>query len=319
MSYQWKGRWRGINSYPVTVFTPDYKVDYDAQRVLFRQLINNGISGMSLNGHTAEGEALTKEEKINIIKIAKEEAKGKIPIGSAVTGNTYDEAAGLAKEFEKLGLDFIMILAPNIYLFDARYAPEYGIEYHKAVARSVNVPVVFHQVYGTVDEYPTDAFAKIFREIDNLIGVKLATNWDTLWHKLEADMRALRALGRDNISLFPAGILLPAFSTGLADGTFTGYTNFGAKQILALWNAINQNNLEEARRINEQIHPVEAALCYNPMSDLIARYKEVAYMMGLIPSPTVRPPKLQVNEQGREKIREALIQAQLLPAKKSKK
>jgi 4-hydroxy-tetrahydrodipicolinate synthase len=315
--YQWKGRWQGVCVFPITCFTPDYKVDYDAQRSLFHYLVESGVSGMGVNGHTGEGEVLTLEERKKIIKIAQEEVKGKIPISTGLHAHTFEEGIEQAKELEKTGVDIIMILSPGIYLCDNRQVPEYGIAYHKAIAKAINIPVVMHQVYGTVDEYPTDALVRMFREIDSLIGVKLANSWDTLWAKLEADMRALRAIGRDNISVFPAGRFLPTFSTGLADGTFTGYTNFGTKQVLALWNAINQNNLREARKIyNEELFPVEAALYYNPMADLIARYKEACCMLGLIPSSTVRPPKLPISDQGRELIREALIKVKLLPATK---
>ena len=46
--YQWKGRWTGINVFPITCFTPDLNVDYDAMRKLFRYLVNAGVAGQGV-------------------------------------------------------------------------------------------------------------------------------------------------------------------------------------------------------------------------------------------------------------------------------
>ena len=223
MGYKWKEKWGGIIVPPITCFTPDLNVDYDALKTHFRYLINSGVCGMAVGGHTGEGETLKIEERNRIIEIAQEEAKGRIPIAGMLHGAlNYEEGIEQAKVLEKIGVDYINILSPNLYLFDARQAPEQGIEYHKAIARAINIPVGMHQVYGTANEYPTTSLVKMFKEIDNLIKVKLATGPSCLWHKLEADMRALRAIGRDNVYLFTGGTFLPTFAWGV-DGAGTGY------------------------------------------------------------------------------------------------
>jgi 4-hydroxy-tetrahydrodipicolinate synthase len=315
MSYQWKGRWTGVNVPTFTCFTPDFKVDYEATRALFRRLVGTtGIAGIAVNVHTGEGEVLTIEERKNIIEIAKEEAKGKIPVATGIHADTYEEGVKQAQEMEETGVDALMILAPNIYLWDAREAPEYGIEYHKAIAKKVKLPLVMHQVYGTAHEYPTDALAKMFKEIDTLVAVKLANGWHTRWTKFEEDLRALRAVGRDNISLFPGSQHFTTFLWGV-DGAWTGFGNFAGEHLVALFNAARQGNVSEEKRLYDKKYPLENALYGAPMVNLIARYKGAAYMCGLIPSPTVRPPKLPLSDQEKKRLREALEKAEMLPAK----
>ncbi len=305
--FQWKGRWTGVNVYPITVFTKDLDVDYDAMRSLFRFVINAGVSGIGVNGHTGEGECLKREQKKKIIQIAREEVQGRIPICTGIHTHTIDEGVEEAREMEKAGVDTVMILAPAYYLLNTMEDPRYGIEYHKAIARAVNIPVVMHQSYDHQGacEYPTWAFAKLFREIDNLVAVKLANGWDTKWLKLEADMQAARAIGRDNISLFPGTASMITFLWG-CDGCFTGYANFDPEGLIDLWKAAQKGDLFGARKIhNERIRPLEEVIYAAPMVDLITKYKEVCYWRGLIPSARVKH-RLPLQEEVRRKLYDGL-------------
>lgn len=305
--FQWKGKWTGVNVYPITVFTEDMKVDYDAMRSLFRFLVKAGVAGIGVNGHTGEGECLTREERIKVIQIAREEIQGKIPICTGIHKHTIDEGVEEAKALEKAGVDTVMILAPAYYLLNTMEDPRYGVEYHKAIARAVNIPVVMHQSYDHQGacEYPTEAFAKLFREIDNLVAVKLANGWDTRWLKLEADMQALRAVGRENISLFPGTTSMMTFLWG-CDGVFSGYACMDPHGLIDLWNAVQKGDLAEARRIHfTRIRPLEEVIYVRPMVDLITKYKEVCYWMGLIPRATVKH-RLPLLPEVRRKLYEGL-------------
>lgn len=309
----WKERWTGCNVYPVTVFTPDLEVDYDAMRSLFRFLIKGGVSGMSVCGHTGEGETLTLEEQKKIIKIAQEEVKGKVPICVGLHAHTTEQAIEMAKELEKTGVDAVMPLAPGFYLMDVRENPKPGIEYHKAVAKAVNLPMMFHQVYGTIDEYPVEAIQQIFREAENYVGVKLANGYNTRWFKIEADMRALRAIGRHNIALLPGTALASLWLWG-ADGTFTGYLNFDCERIVTLFNETRKEeiDIQKVRRLATDIHEMEAVMYVNPMVDLITRYKIACAAVGTIPRADVRPPKVALGDAEVKRIREACKKSGLI-------
>jgi len=310
--YKWQGRWRGINAYPITPLNPDLSVDYTSFRSLIRYLLDSGVAGLSLNTHTAEGEFLTIEERKQLLLIAQEETKGRVPVGSGVFGRSIEEATELAQIWEKMGADFIMITSPNLYLWDARDNPKDGIIYHKAVARSVNRPCIFHQVYNTQDEYPTDALLKIFREIDNLVGVKLANGFDTSWLKLEADMEALRGVGRDNVGLFTGTISMMTFLWG-CDGAFTGYCNIDGTGLVDLWNAVQRGDLEAARKLHfGRIRPIEKIVYVRPAGDLMPRYREVTRLCGRIPCSSGRPPKAPLSEEEKRRLYDAVKKAGLL-------
>ena len=310
--YKWQGKWRGINVFTVTVFTDQLEVDYDAMRSLFRFVIDNGVAGIGVNGHTGEGEILTIAEQKKIIRIAQEETMGRIPICTGIHAHTIDEGVEKAKEMEKTGVDCVQILSPGLYLFNASQDPRMGIEYHKAIAKAVNIPVVMHQSYdhAGLHEYPTWAFQKMFKEIDNLIAVKLANGWDTKWLKLEADMQALREVDRENISLFPGAATMMTALWG-ADGAFTGYAVIDPKGLVSLWNAVEKGDLEGARRIHrERIRPIEETIYIAPMVDLITKYKEAAYWRGVIPRAAVKH-RMPLSDEVRTKLYSGLEKTSL--------
>lgn len=312
MSYRWKGRWTGINIPTLTCFTPDQEVDYEATRALFRYLVGvQGVAGIAVNVHTGEGEVLTEEERIKVVEVATQEINGKFPLITGIHADNAKEGVRQAKEMAKLGVDGLMILAPNIYVWDAREEPEFGIEHHKAIAKSVNLPFVMHQVYGTAHEYPTEALAKMFREIPNLIAVKLATSQAT-FAKFEKDCRALREIPRDNISLFAGSKHFLTFLWGV-DGAWSGQCNFLCEKSVALFNAVRLGNLDAAKKLRDQLHIIERVLYIKPMVNLMTRYKEAASMLGVIPSPIVRPPKLPLRDTERDEILSALKAADMLP------
>ena len=187
-----------------------------------------------------------------------------------------------------------------------------GIEYHKALAKAVNVPVVMHQSYdhAGLHEYPTWAFQKMFKEIDNLIAVKLANGWDTKWLKLEADMQALREIGRENISLFPGTATMVTALWG-ADGAFTGYAVIDPDGLVSLWNAVKKGDLEAARTIHrERIRPIEEAIYVAPMVDIITKYKEAAYWRGVIPRATVKH-RMPLSDEAKSKLYSGLEKTSL--------
>ena len=78
--------YKGLGTALVTPFR-DGKVDYDAFRALVRRQVEAGVDFLVPLGSTAETPCLEDEEKVNILKITKEESKG-LPIVAGVGSNS---------------------------------------------------------------------------------------------------------------------------------------------------------------------------------------------------------------------------------------
>ena len=89
---------RGLTPAPVTPFTREGRVDYDAIQRLGSWLGSiDGVKGLVVLGHAGEGTFLTQEEQANVIRAFVKSVDGKLPIIAGITGEGTEVAALEAK------------------------------------------------------------------------------------------------------------------------------------------------------------------------------------------------------------------------------
>jgi 4-hydroxy-tetrahydrodipicolinate synthase len=81
----------------------------------------------------------------------------------------------------------------------------------------------------------------------------------------------------------------------------------------ALFRAIKSSDLAEARRLNDRIYPLASVFYAQPWADMHNRMKEALVLLGRLPRAVVRPPLVKLERAEVERIRQALVQAGLLP------
>jgi 4-hydroxy-tetrahydrodipicolinate synthase len=74
---------------------------------------------------------------------------------------------------------------------------------------------------------------------------------------------------------------------------------------------VNRGNLEEARRVADQIYPVVQVTYAEPFLDGHNRMKEALAILGRIDEAHVRPPLRRISEAERERIRRVVTEAGL--------
>ena len=78
------------------------------------------------------------------------------------------------------------------------------------------------------------------------------------------------------------------------------------------------NDLAAAKRLNDRIHPTARVFYAEPWADMHNRMKEALVLLGRLPRPVVRPPLVKLSRAEIDRIREALVEAELLGAKTSR-
>jgi 4-hydroxy-tetrahydrodipicolinate synthase len=79
-----------------------------------------------------------------------------------------------------------------------------------------------------------------------------------------------------------------------------------------LFRAVKAGELGEARRIQERIAPTAEVFYAEPWVDMHNRMKEALVLLGRLPRAVVRPPLVKLPAQEIERIRAALVAAELL-------
>ena len=76
--------------------------------------------------------------------------------------------------------------------------------------------------------------------------------------------------------------------------------------------AVQNNNLAEAKRLNDRIAPTARAFYAGPFVDMHNRMKEALVLLGKLPRAVVRPPLVKIQRAEIAAIRQPLIEAGLL-------
>ena len=81
----------------------------------------------------------------------------------------------------------------------------------------------------------------------------------------------------------------------------------------ALFQAVQGHDLARARAINDRIYPLAQAFYAAPALDMHNRMKECLVMLGRMQRAVVRPPLVRITDAERERLRMALVEADIGP------
>lgn len=128
--------------------TPRQEVDLDASRKYFAFLIRGGVSGLVLQGSTAEAALLSSSERIDLIKTARQAAadvgKPDFPLMVGISGQSTNETLQLVDDAAKNGADFGLLLPPSYW--PKAVTNDVIVEFYKEVADNSQIPIVVYNV-----------------------------------------------------------------------------------------------------------------------------------------------------------------------------
>jgi 4-hydroxy-tetrahydrodipicolinate synthase len=155
----------------VTPMHDDTSVDYDALRRLIDWHIAEGTDCVCVVGTTGESPTVNVEEHCEIIRVAVEQAAGRVPIMAGAGANSTAEAIELARYAHKVGADCTLQVAPYY-----NKPTQEGIYRHfKAIAEAVDLPQVIYNVPGrTVADIGHDTVLRL-AQVPGIVGIKEAT------------------------------------------------------------------------------------------------------------------------------------------------
>jgi 4-hydroxy-tetrahydrodipicolinate synthase len=81
---------------------------------------------------------------------------------------------------------------------------------------------------------------------------------------------------------------------------------------------VQGNDLAEAKRLNDLIYPLARVFYADPWADMHNRMKEALVLLGRLPRAVVRPPLVKLTRAEIDRIRAALVEAELIDVKASR-
>jgi len=236
-------KFTGLGTALVTPFTKSGEMDDKAVRRLGRRQIDSGTHFLVPVGTTGESPTLEPAERVRMVEILVDEAKGKTPILAGAGGYNTREVIQLAKEMQKAGADGLLSVTPYY-----NKPTQEGIYQHfKAIAEATPLPIILYNIAGrTGVNIDTPTVARL-AQIPNIIGVKEASG------SLSQMCDVLRTVPSDFIVLSGDDALtLPLMAVG-GRGVVSVVSNQIPKEMSQMVEAAERNDFAAARAIHNRI------------------------------------------------------------------
>jgi 4-hydroxy-tetrahydrodipicolinate synthase len=236
-------KFTGLGTALVTPFTKNGEMDDAAVRRLGRRQIDHGTHFLVPAGTTGENPTLEMAERIRMVEILVDEAKGQVPILAGAGGYNTKEIVHLAKAMHKAGADGLLSVTP----YYNKPTQEGIVEHFKAIAAATPLPIVLYNIPGrTGVNIETPTLARL-AQIPSVIGVKEASG------SLSQMCDVLRSVPPDFLVLSGDDALtLPLMAVG-GRGVISVVSNQIPKQMSQMVEAAERNDFAAARAIHNRI------------------------------------------------------------------
>ncbi|MDC6448402.1 4-hydroxy-tetrahydrodipicolinate synthase [Alphaproteobacteria bacterium] len=148
------------------------EVDYESLYKIINYLIENGSNGLVPCGTTGESPTLSHEEHKRIIQETIKISDNRLPIIAGTGSNNTSEAIDFTKHAESIGANAALVVTPYY-----NKPTQQGLFSHfNSIAKSVKIPIIIYNIPGrSVVDMSIETMIELSK-IDNIVGVKDATN-----------------------------------------------------------------------------------------------------------------------------------------------
>lgn len=277
----------------VTPMKENEEVNYEKLEELIDWQIEQGTDCIVIAGTTGESSTLTTEEHNDVIRAAVKFTNHRVPVVAGTGSNCTREAIHLSKEAEAAGADGLLAVTPYY-----NKATQGGlIRYYTEIAEAVKLPIIMYNVPGRtgVNILPETA-AKLFHEVDNIVGIKEASG-------SVAQAVKLMYLTDGKIDLYSGedGIVVPLLAIG-AKGVISVWSNIAPKDVHDMCAAFAAGDLARAMELQLRAQPLVDALFseVNPIP-----VKKALSLMGREAGP-LRSPLTEMTDAASAKLAETM-------------
>lgn len=230
---------KGVIAYPITPFDKGDRVDIPLFRKLVERMIVARVHAIAPLGSTGVLPYLTDAEKEEITETTIRQVNGRIPTLVGVSNLTTERTVYHARFAEKAGATAVMIIPMSYW----KLTDDEIVKHYDTVASKIAIPIMVYNNPATAGVDMSPALLKRLLQIPNVTMIKESTGDIQRMHYLR------RELGEE-VAFYNGSnpLALAAFSAG-ASGWCTAAPNLIPELNIALYEAVQNNNLEEARKL----------------------------------------------------------------------
>jgi 1-pyrroline-4-hydroxy-2-carboxylate deaminase len=284
--------WEGVLPAVTTKFNADFSIDRAWTKKNIEAQIAAGVDGIIVCGSLGEASTLSLDEKLEVLDIAVDASRGRVPVLLTIAENSTLDGCRQAESGAKRGAAGYMVLPGLRYLSDRRET----LSHFRVVASASPLPIM---VYNNPLAYGVDVTPEMFAELADekkFVAIKESAG------DVRRITELINAVG-DRYALFCGvdNLAMEAFLMG-AHGWVAGLVCAFPEETVAIYKLLKAGRLEEARAIYRWFAPL---LALDVSNKLVQNIKLAETIVGL-GTEAVRPPRLPLAGDERRDV-EALI------------
>ncbi len=282
------------------LFDAEGEIDHEALKNEVDFMINNGITGLFVNGLASEALMLSDKDRDAATKTIIETVDKRVPIMGNIIANSIKNGKEQAKTYEELGVDAIIITPPVVY----KYTSKGILDFYKQIADSVDLPVYIYNAPETGNKLSPQQVTTLFNENPNFRGYK-----DSTQNIIEQQTTLSLLDDKDSFELL-AGSDAQIVTTMMlgGKGVISLISVVYPELIVDLVKACKDKNWDKAIELQDKVLRVREALKTGPF---MSAYKYVSEQLGR-PLGQMCPPLSDLSEEDKEKITALLKEQNML-------
>ena len=155
----------------VTPMNPDGSINYAKIEELVDWHVDNGTDALIICGTTGEAPTLKMEEHLEAIRVAVARSAGRIPVIAGTGSNDTHHCIQSCRSAKEIGADGLLLVTPYYNKTSQRGL----IAHYEAVAAATDLPLILYNVPSRTGlDIKPDTAAKLYREVDTVVGLKQA-------------------------------------------------------------------------------------------------------------------------------------------------
>lgn len=288
---------RGCATALVTPFKKDGSVDDDCFRSLLERQIKGGVKILIPCGTTGESATMDEAERLHVISLAVEVAKGgKAKVIAGTGSNNTAATIDFTRKAREAGADGALVVAP----YYNRPTQEGMLAHFGEIARSVKkFPIMLYNVPSrTASNISAETTLKLAEKYENIVATKEASgNFSQIMEIVKNRPKGFKVFSGDDAST------LPLISLG-ADGLVSVCANEIPNETSKMVEKALDGAFTAARKLHYQILPLMEA---NFIEASPAPCKFVMKEMGLL-EENLRLPLVPVTKKAAERLKAVMKQ-----------
>ena len=275
----------------------DGKIDFDRFARLCEWQCDMGVDALCVSGTTGEAATLKGDERRELLKVAKEVCKNRVPVIAGCGSSDTDTACKYVHDAATLGANALLVITPYCNKGTAKGLTEH---YRRVAATAEGLPVILYNVPSRTGVDLSFSQYQELSKIENIAAVKEATSNLTKITRLAGETPLTVYSGNDDM-------ILPVMSVG-GKGVISVLSNLAPAASAVMTHMALDGDFAAASKIaHNYAHLIELLFVETNPAPL-------KYAMSLLELCTdeMRLPMGDISDSLKEKIKDEMIKLEMI-------